>query len=96
MSDDDCPSCGGTGWVRMPDMNNTRGIRKLRFALIKLLARGDMVLMNCIMVTPPDWAVGKRDLDTGALIVSCSFVTHDRPYDYVPGTRLLARTSDAD
>lgn len=95
---DDCPSCDGTGWVPMPEVDNTRGMRRIRFKLIKWLARGDTVLMNSIMVTPFGWAVGKRELDAGGLVVHNSFVTRDDgEYEYVPGSRMLWRIpEDAD
>lgn len=90
----ECEGCDGSGWVSMPDHNGVPfwSIRRLRFWLIKKLARGDLIYINTITEIPNGWAINKKDLDQGMLVCHNAFATME--WIAPPGTRALWRIDD--
>lgn len=76
----------------MPEHHGARGIRRLRFWLIRRLARRDVIVLNTITSTPVGWGLYRKGLDETALI--CDNVWAINGWIAPPGTELLVRTEE--
>lgn len=76
--------------ARFPD-HQCRSIRsRLRYRLIQRLAKNDPVMLNTIMITPPGWAIARREFGQGGLLVNNTWLSQP-DYVFVPGTLIMWR-----